>query len=47
MCLVYDPEEEQQTRKPVTLEIAGASPVGVAIENAPVSDGLKLNKMQI
>ena len=36
----------KQTHVPVTHEIAGAAPVGVAIENAPISDGLKLKKMQ-
>lgn len=47
MCLVYSLGGSQQSRVPVTHKIAGASPVEVAIENVPVSDGLELNKMQI
>lgn len=41
------PEEKQQTRHSVTVEIVETASTWVAIENAPVSNGLELNKKQI
>ena len=34
-------------RRPVTPEVVGSSPIGVASKNAPVSGGMKLQQMQI
>ncbi len=47
LCALYmAPQFSNEEYVPVTHEVVGAKPTGVAIENAPVSDGLKLNKMQ-